>query len=634
MSVNITKEAIMDNISEIPEEFVVEAEYTEEELKRLKAAADKKAAAAAALVSETPDKKTGHLPDPFMTEAAAEDDEPEMKPVATPKRKGGAILWGVAGITLAAAAILLFVFLWNPERHDVVTTTEAATTAVATEAPTEATAEVTTVVATEDTAEATTEEVTTEEATTEVPTTEEVTTEEATTVAIPDIKNGEPVELNEAYFPDRYFREYIRELADTDQDGVLSATEYRKVTEINISLVDLASLKGVEFFPELTKLYCENTDLMDLDVSKNTKLRDLECCQNMYLQTINLGDIDGLTLFECYNGKLTSLDVSKLVYLELLSCYGNKISELDVSNCKALRTLYCANNQLTELDISNNTFLEAISCHSNPLKELDVRNNSLLVRIDSDPKTKMIYNETVDPNQEGGIPVDEEHFPDGIFRNAIRNEIDPNHDGYLSKEELDEITFVVVNGSSIKSLQGIEYFPELVYLDCSNCNLTELDISKNPKLADLYCHYNALTELDLSHNPELLLFGCMGNKLAMLDLSHNAKLVEVNCANNKLKTLDVSHNPDLSYLSAGWNRISTIDLSQNYMLRELDLCNLSLKELNVSANPYLETIVCYKNNITTLDVSENAILKSLKVDTKVQIFGSAQGVEIEKIEPY
>ena len=286
------------------------------------------------------------------------------------------------------------------------------------------------------------------------------------------------------------------------------------------------------------------------------------------------------------------------------------------------------------MDISNNTFLEAISCHSNPLKELDVRNNSLLVRIDSDPKTKMIYNETVDPNQEGGIPVDEEHFPDGVFRNAIRNTNDPNHDGYLSKEELDAITFVDVSGSSIRSLQGIEFFSELLYLNCSNCNLTELDTSKNPKLADLYCHYNDLTELDLSHNPELFLLGCMGNKLTALDLSHNDQLFEVECSNNKLKMLDVSHNPNLCNLSVRWNRISKLDLSQNYNLRELDVMDLGLKELDVSFNVYLETLACYRNEITTLDVSKNPNLKSLKVDSKVEVIGAVQEAEIERIEPY
>ena len=84
MSENITKEALMDNISEIPEVFVVEAEYTEEELARLKAAATRKAAAAA-IASETSKKKENHLKEQLLTETA--EDELEMKPVAMPKRK-------------------------------------------------------------------------------------------------------------------------------------------------------------------------------------------------------------------------------------------------------------------------------------------------------------------------------------------------------------------------------------------------------------------------------------------------------------------------------------------------------------------------------------------------------------------
>ena len=638
MSVNITKEAIMDNISEIPEEFVVEAEYTEEELKRLEAAADKKAAVAAALVSETPDKKTGHLPDPFMTEADAEDDEPEMKPVATPKRKGGAILWGVTGITLAAAAILLFVFLWNPERHDVVTTTEAATTAAATEAPTEEATEATTEVTVEDTTEATAEA-----------TTEEVTTEEATTVAIPDIAKGEPVELNEVYFPDPLFREYIRELADTDRDSVLSETEYRKVTELDINVEDLTSLKGVEFFPELTKLCCERQALIGLDVSKNTKLRELRCSQNLHMETLVLGDINGLTILDCTNCGLKSLDVSKLVDVEQLYCDWNSFSELDLSNCeklnklvcsndkltkldvstcKMLKELYCDANKLTELDISKNTLLEVLSCYGNPLKVLDVRNNPLLVQINNNPNTEMIYNETLEPNGEGGLPIDEEHFPHGVFRNTIRNQFDTDRDGYLTEEELKVITNIDVSSTGIRSLQGIEYFTELESLDCSSDKLTELDLSKNPKLMFVYCAYNELTELNTSHNSELVSLNCAGNQLTKLDLSQNRILRDLYCESNRLKELDVSHNSSLVELNVGWNRISKLDLSKNYILSNLDAMNMNLTELDVSCNEYLASLSCYGNKITKLDVRENMNLNYVVVDESVDVIGAVQSMTI------
>lgn len=61
------------------------------------------------------------------------------------------------------------------------------------------------------------------------------------------------IKINEAYFPDAFFREYVRLNFDTDQDGVLSIEERKQVKEID--LLDqkplICSLKGIEYFEEL-----------------------------------------------------------------------------------------------------------------------------------------------------------------------------------------------------------------------------------------------------------------------------------------------------------------------------------------------------------------------------------------------
>lgn|GEM_PF-1701089 len=124
MSIKITKDRLMDQIGELPAEFVVEAEYTEEELKRLNAPTGKKAGSAATM-NET-SKKTDRVKELTTTKANEEDDDIVPQPEAVPK-KAATILWITMGIALAAAAILLIVFFWNPDRSNVVTTTEAET---------------------------------------------------------------------------------------------------------------------------------------------------------------------------------------------------------------------------------------------------------------------------------------------------------------------------------------------------------------------------------------------------------------------------------------------------------------------------------------------------------------------------
>ena len=93
----------------------------------------------------------------------------------------------------------------------------------------------------------------------------------------------------------------------------------------------------------LSNLECNNNNLTNLDVTKNTALLSLHCDNN----------------------GLTSLDVSKNEVLMELCCNNNKLTSLDVSNNAGLRWLNCADNNLTSLDVNNCTNLEDLSAQNN-----------------------------------------------------------------------------------------------------------------------------------------------------------------------------------------------------------------------------------------------------------------------------
>ena len=57
-----------------------------------------------------------------------------------------------------------------------------------------------------------------------------------------------------------------------------------------------------------------------------------------------------LTHLDCYNNQLTNLDLSTLTKLVELSCGSNKLISLDLSNQRMLTNLYCYDNQLSNLD--------------------------------------------------------------------------------------------------------------------------------------------------------------------------------------------------------------------------------------------------------------------------------------------
>lgn len=106
----------------------------------------------------------------------------------------------------------------------------------------------------------------------------------------------------------------------------------------------------------------------------------------------------------------------------------------------------------------------------------------------------------------GDIAVDEAHFPDEAFQNWILNPSNLNgfgSDGILTFEERNHITEMNLSDQNIGDLTGIEYFPSLSILTCTQNRLQNLDLSQNTLLEELYCSSNQLTKLDLSNNHNL-----------------------------------------------------------------------------------------------------------------------------------
>ena len=140
-----------------------------------------------------------------------------------------------------------------------------------------------------------------------------------------------------------------------------------------------------------------------------------------------------------------------------------------------------------------------------------------------------------------GVVINSTNFPNQNFRNYVSStSIDKNGDGFLGKSEIAKVTSLNVNGRSITSLTGIEYFTELTSLDCSTNSLTSLNLSNNTKLTKLFCSNNRLTTLDVSKNTALTTLDCSNNQLTSLDLSKNTKLTTLEVYKNKIRGLDAS----------------------------------------------------------------------------------------------
>lgn len=191
------------------------------------------------------------------------------------------------------------------------------------------------------------------------------------------------------------------------------------------------------------------------------------------------------------------------------------------------------------------------------------------------------------------------NFPDKKFAADIHRH-DTNVDGYLSKQERDNVTEMNLGpnfyglGRNIESLKGIEYFPKLELLECPYNKITELNTSSNSELKILTCSHNQLTQLNVSGNDALTTLSCGDNQLTALDVSSNPNLTLLDCYNNQLTSLDLSNNGKLMSLNCDNNQLTFLDLSNNVKLEKT--------KFKCSGNKYPITIDATKRTFNLNDL--------------------------------
>jgi len=57
-------------------------------------------------------------------------------------------------------------------------------------------------------------------------------------------------------------------------------SDIKKITDLNLDVLNINNLSGIEYFTALTDLKCNSNKLTTLNLSKNTALTSLECDSN------------------------------------------------------------------------------------------------------------------------------------------------------------------------------------------------------------------------------------------------------------------------------------------------------------------------------------------------------------------
>ncbi|MBR0035376.1 MAG: hypothetical protein IJP54_06840 [Synergistaceae bacterium] len=398
---------------------------------------------------------------------------------------------------------------------------------------------------------------------------------------------------------------------DSDGDGTLSDAELAAVDGIHVQESGISSLKGIEYFTNITQLNCTDNNIAELDVSKCTKLEYLWCARNQ-MTSLNINGCYALEHINCEENSLTgTLDLSNRTALREVYCRQNDLTSLVVDGCYALERVYCRSNRLAgTLDLSNRRNLVEVVCRSNNLTGLNVTGCDALEKL-------------------------------ACFTKADDGPEHTNHITTLDLKGKSRLQELNVRRNSLTALDLADC-TALISLDCEVNQITALDISHSPNLRMISCGSNDIKTLDVTHNTALKHLNAYDCGLSALDLSKNIQLEYLelggydNANNNRLTTIDLSRNTKLTYLAVDRNQlteldvsmlpslerlyflvnpIADIDLSHNPKLKELYCRTTSLTELDLSANPELTLLRCRSNDFTTLDLSRNPSVSDLNCDS-------------------
>ncbi len=155
--------------------------------------------------------------------------------------------------------------------------------------------------------------------------------------------------------------------------------------------------------------------------------------------------------------------------------------------------------------------------------------------------------------------VNEETFPDENFRAYVSDNLDFNGDGILSENEIANIKIIDIENRNVASVEGIDCFGALTELYCGGNQIEEL-YSLPMNLTALSCQNNKLTDLWLTeYLGELLYLDCSDNQLTGITLNADCGYCGINVSGNSFPDCKAVTGKDIE-----WDGVNFVFGVQNH----------------------------------------------------------------------
>ena len=339
-----------------------------------------------------------------------------------------------------------------------------------------------------------------------------------------------------------------------------------KAGTLNSATIDISDFKKEEYLSGIDENFM--TYLLDAAGGNTDQNGDgkISLSEAQKVKSINIYDMDKRNITSVkgieYFTELTSLTLSGTSYNEK-----GKLQTLDVSKNTKLEYLDCKNNEITDLFLGELPNLSSLYCSNNSI--------STPISLKSSPKI--------------------------ISFEAQNNKI-PS----IEVSKADMYQFICSNNPLTG---GLKLEGRISMLECNNCQLSSLDLSKVIGLSNLKCSNNNLpTIIFAGQAASIIYLTCDHNKLTTLDLS-KSNIYEIYCSHNNLSTLDLSNSFNIRTLYIDNNpNLTKVKVADGF--KEENLINLKKdsqtsfeivpdqSKLLTFANKGLEQMICSeKNNI-------------------------------------
>ncbi len=237
------------------------------------------------------------------------------------------------------------------------------------------------------------------------------------------------------------------------------------------------------------------------------------------------------------------------------------------------------------------------------------------------------------------------YIPDLALKAYLVNNYDDDYDGEISIGEAEYITMVNCSGKGVEDLTGLEACSNLVTLNCSNNNISTIELPNLLQLKTVTCNDNPISRLNFDNCTALQYLNLQDvttnaisgtaisidgytqaptlyvtaentlftkftfkNASALTTLELYGEFTDVVVTNNKALTSFVFYAPVVNATISGNSVLEGIDVSTLLDLETLDVQKCKLQSLDVTKNLALASLVCNNNELTALDVSKNTAL--------------------------